>query len=69
MLRTPFEIPRLDENRCTGCGDCIAICPANCLELRGRIAWLPRPLDCISCGVCESICAEKAISMNNIGAQ
>lgn len=63
MLKTPLEIPRLDENCCTGCGECIPVCPADCLEMRGPLPWLPRPMDCISCGVCALICPDKAIEM------
>lgn len=58
-----IEIPALDETRCTGCGDCIEACPVDCLESRGDMPWLPRPRDCISCGVCDLICPTHAIAM------
>ena len=57
------ELPVLDEARCTGCGDCVQLCPADCLEMLPAVPWLPRPADCISCALCELICPTAAISM------
>ncbi len=58
-----IEIPSLDERRCIGCGDCIYVCPADCLALRGPYPWLPRPLDCISCALCVVVCPVDALSL------
>ena len=58
------ELPVLDEARCTGCGDCVAVCPAACLELRGKLPWLPRPADCISCAACAAVCPTDAIHLS-----
>ena len=43
------SLPVLDETRCTGCGDCVMVCPAACLAMSGPTPWLPRPLDCVFC--------------------
>jgi NAD-dependent dihydropyrimidine dehydrogenase PreA subunit len=39
-----IELPKVDETRCTGCGDCVIVCPEDCLEMqtpaerrRGRV--------------------------------
>ena len=58
-----IELPLLNERRCTGCGDCVAICPVICLEMAGALPWLPRPLDCVSCALCAAICPADALSM------
>jgi MinD superfamily P-loop ATPase len=61
MIR--LELPSLDETRCTGCGDCVALCPVDCLEMDGPLPWLPRPGHCVSCMVCALICPAQAITM------
>jgi formate hydrogenlyase subunit 6/NADH:ubiquinone oxidoreductase subunit I len=60
-----LELPELNETRCTGCGDCVAICPTACLEMIGPLPWLPRPRECIGCGVCSLVCPESAIRMTS----
>jgi NAD-dependent dihydropyrimidine dehydrogenase PreA subunit len=61
---TPLPLPVLDETRCTGCGDCVRLCPVDCLSLSGRLPWLPRPLACISCSVCVLVCPASALSID-----
>ena len=34
------ELPVLNESRCTGCGDCVAVCPTRCLAMAGPLPWL-----------------------------
>jgi len=36
-LGGPF-IPELNETRCTGCGACVSVCPANVIEINERSA-------------------------------
>lgn len=57
------ELPTLDEDRCTRCGDCLFICPTTCLEMMGSVPWLARPGDCISCALCAAVCPTEAIRM------
>lgn len=60
------ELPMLDETKCTGCGWCVDVCPTECLAMRGRLPWLPRPLDCVSCTLCALVCPAEAISMATV---
>jgi MinD superfamily P-loop ATPase len=55
------SLPALDAAKCTACGDCVALCPAACLAMLGPLPWLPRPADCVVCGVCELVCLTGAI--------
>jgi MinD superfamily P-loop ATPase len=57
------ELPVLDDRLCTGCGDCVAVCPAACLVMAGPTPWMPRPGDCISCTLCVLICPAQALRM------
>jgi MinD superfamily P-loop ATPase len=60
------EIPVLNENRCTGCGDCVRVCPVDCLEMLGSIPWLPRPQDCLSCELCVLVCPVDALQLRDM---
>ncbi len=57
------ELPLLDDTRCTACGDCVFVCPADCLEPGWPVPWLPRPSECVSCSLCALVCPVEAIRM------
>ena len=53
----------LDPAKCTGCEDCVFICPVSAIMLAGKIAVLADPAGCCreSCRICEYHCPEGAI--------
>lgn len=56
MFMGPREFVR---DRCTGCGFCAALCPANAIEGKGRdLSWNRK--SCIGCCGCINICPENA---------
>jgi MinD superfamily P-loop ATPase len=57
------DLPVLDERNCTGCGDCVAVCPADCLAMLGPLPWLPRPGACVSCDICVLVCPVQALEL------
>lgn len=57
------EIPLLDQTRCSGCGDCVAVCPTDCLIMCDGAPFLARPNDCVSCGLCVLVCPTAALSL------
>jgi NAD-dependent dihydropyrimidine dehydrogenase PreA subunit len=57
------SLPVLDETRCTGCGDCVTVCPTGCLAMSGPAPWMPRPLDCVCCALCVRVCPDEALRM------
>ncbi|MBM3996163.1 MAG: 4Fe-4S dicluster domain-containing protein [Planctomycetes bacterium] len=57
------ELPIVSATRCTGCGDCVAVCPTECLAMGPHLPWLPRPLDCVSCSLCVAVCPAEALEM------
>ena len=56
------------EERCKGCGYCIAYCPRGVLELSAGYnvkgyhpPFAKKPDDCVNCHYCETICPDFAI--------
>lgn len=66
----PF-VARVDPERCTGSGECVAICPyEDAIALRpvgvnGRQAQraVVTPANCVGCGMCVSACPNRAIDV------
>jgi NAD-dependent dihydropyrimidine dehydrogenase PreA subunit len=56
-------LPEIDEDACTGCGDCVAVCPTGALALADGKALMARPDLCIYDGECEPVCAVGAIQL------
>jgi ferredoxin len=50
----------IDEDRCTGCGACLSLCPQEAIVLETERAEIRQEL-CIGCGICISACPERAI--------
>jgi formate hydrogenlyase subunit 6/NADH:ubiquinone oxidoreductase subunit I len=57
------ELPEVNETRCTACGDCVLVCPTECLAMDGPLPYLVRPVDCIACSLCVLICPDDAMRM------
>lgn len=53
---------KIDKAKCTGCGECVNICPSLALEVVEKKAVLKRPQDCLECRACEVVCERKAIA-------
>ncbi len=60
MLR---DIIKIDEDRCTGCGDCIPGCPEGALQIIDGKARLISDLSCDGLGACIGHCPEGAIQV------
>lgn len=54
-------VPSVNEDKCTGCGECGEFCQFRALAVIGKTVMVFPEL-CHSCGGCELICPEKAIS-------
>ena len=55
-------IPVIDKNKCTGCGDCVEVCPPQAIDMVDDKAMISERL-CEECGECVPECPEKAISL------
>ena len=56
---------QLDEDKCTGCGMCLNVCPHDVLALAGKKVKITDRDACMECGACATNCAFSAITVNS----
>jgi NAD-dependent dihydropyrimidine dehydrogenase PreA subunit len=54
--------PKIDQDKCNGCGECVNVCPTGALEVKKGKCVLARPNDCADCRACETACPNNAIT-------
>lgn len=52
----------MDRDRCTGCEECVAICPVGAIYICEGKAQIDTHR-CLSCGACWRECCEEAVNM------
>ncbi|MBD3175614.1 MAG: ferredoxin [Armatimonadia bacterium] len=52
--------PEIDRERCTGCTQCLLICPVGAIERRGMRCFVSSEV-CVRCGRCPTVCPNEAI--------
>ncbi|MDD3402503.1 MAG: NADH-ubiquinone oxidoreductase-F iron-sulfur binding region domain-containing protein [Hespellia sp.] len=55
------ETVYIDPKLCTGCGDCMDVCPKDCIEGKAKFIHMIDDFDCDRCGKCIEECPENAI--------
>ncbi|MBA7682211.1 NAD(P)H-quinone oxidoreductase subunit I, chloroplastic [subsurface metagenome] len=50
----------IDSIKCTGCGNCIGVCPQQAITIHDDLAIINEDL-CIQCGICAEVCPVGAI--------
>jgi len=53
---------RVDTARCTGCGDCVEVCPLEAISLNDDKAVINED-NCTECGLCVDECPNDAIAL------
>jgi len=54
---------RLNQERCTGCGMCLLVCPRAVLSLANGTAEIANRDACMECGACARNCPAEAFSV------
>ncbi len=57
------ETLSLDRALCTGCRECIEVCPHAVFDMEGGKATIADRLSCMECGACMKNCAAGAIKV------
>ena len=63
MGRVPNHRFEVLEDRCFGCGACVALCPVQVLELNDRMIYVDEP-NCTHCRLCIPSCPVFALELN-----
>jgi NAD-dependent dihydropyrimidine dehydrogenase PreA subunit len=53
----------VDNDKCTGCGTCVDVCPVSVYEIRDEKAVPVKTYGCLLCRACEVQCPERAIQI------
>ena len=61
--RIPYSenIIDIDQEKCTGCGNCVLICGGEVFEVKDKKAVALRMEQCLECGNCEIACPFNAV--------
>jgi NAD-dependent dihydropyrimidine dehydrogenase PreA subunit len=62
VLMATYFLRETDQEKCTGCGECVEICPVNVIKMEGDFPVVDREW-CIGCGVCAVPCPVSAVKL------
>jgi len=48
--------------KCTGCGDCVEICPVSAIKIEKEKAVIND--ECVECGACVNECPNEALELS-----
>ncbi len=63
MVGPRILVHDINDDRCTGCDACVAVCPTNVLDLVANKSRVLRFEDCIQCEACMFACPTEALVM------
>jgi NAD-dependent dihydropyrimidine dehydrogenase PreA subunit len=54
---------QVNQEECTGCGDCVEACPVEGVLILENEKAVVNPQDCIDCNACADACPSNAMTM------
>lgn len=61
MVCKSFQLIYIDPQACEGCGECMEVCPADCIEGKRGFIHMIDDFECMKCGKCMDACESGAI--------
>jgi NAD-dependent dihydropyrimidine dehydrogenase PreA subunit len=61
-LMATYFLRETDQEKCTGCGQCVDICPVQVIKMEGDFPMIDKDW-CIGCGVCAVPCSTGAVKL------
>jgi len=58
--------PVVDHEKCTGCGECVEICPVEVYELQDEKSVPVNAEECTGCESCIEVCEQDAVHIEEI---
>jgi NAD-dependent dihydropyrimidine dehydrogenase PreA subunit len=58
--------PEVDIEKCTGCGECVDICPVDVFEIQDEKSVPVNADECVGCESCIEVCEHEAITVTEI---
>ncbi|MBT3388617.1 MAG: 4Fe-4S binding protein [Desulfobacula sp.] len=55
--------PSVDEGKCTGCEECVDVCPVEVFELQNEKSVVVNEDECMGCESCIEVCESDAITV------
>jgi NAD-dependent dihydropyrimidine dehydrogenase PreA subunit len=55
----------VDNEKCSGCGECVENCPGEVYELIDKKATPTNPDECHGCQTCVELCDEEAVTVED----
>jgi len=62
VLMATYFLRETDQEKCTGCGECVEICPVQVIKMEGDFPVVDKEW-CIGCGVCAVPCPVSAVKL------
>ncbi len=55
--------PIVDVNKCTGCEECVDVCPVEVFEMKDEKSIVVQAEECLGCESCIEVCESDAITI------
>ena len=53
----------VDTDKCTGCGECVDVCPVEVYEIQDGKSVVVNEEECLGCESCVEVCESNAITV------